>query len=75
MKVPVMTEMERRALLDRLARIHSGKLDVGAFCAGADIEQFRHALASAETAQRDIARCGRLGAIWREDSGILVGKE
>lgn len=70
-----MAEMERRALLDRLARIHSGIRDVGAFYAGADIEELRHALASAETAQRDIARCGRLETIWREDSGLLVGKE
>jgi len=70
-----MTDNERRRLLGRLAEAHGGKLDVGAFYAGADIEQLRHALASAETAQQDIARYGRLGAIWREDGGVLVEKE
>lgn len=64
--------VDRQSLLDRLVALEDGASYVREFYGSFSDADLMAAVESAEVAARDVARYGRLGAVWQDAGGEIV---
>lgn len=63
---------DRQSLLDRLVALNGGKASIRRAYASFSEADLAIAVADAEAVERDVARHGRLGAVWQDSGGEIV---
>lgn len=67
--------VSRQSLIDRLVALEGGKAYVREVYASFSDADLASAVESAELAMADVARYGRLGAVWQGSGGEMITSE